>query len=145
VLFADTAALIKLLLDEPHSDAVRRLFTQPDAELALCRLAWVEAISGLARRVRLNTADEVAVATARRELGRIWPRFAVIEVTDRVVRRAADHAEAFALRAYDAVQLAAAHQLAAAGDIDVTFVCFDRSLNKAAGILGLEAPFANVA
>lgn len=144
MVFADTSALIKLLLDEPHCDAVRHLFSAADIDFALCRLAWVEAHSGLARRARLVPADEPGIMRARHELARIWPHFSVVEVTERLTRRAGDHAEAFALRAYDAVQLAAAHELALAGGTPLTFACFDKHLNRAARTLGFEVPFADL-
>ena len=46
--------------------------------------------------------------------------------------------EAFALRGYDSVQLAAAHQLHEQFALPLTFACFDRRLNQAAKLLKLE-------
>ncbi len=48
------------------------------------------------------------------------------------------YAEAFALRSYDGVQLAAAHQLHEHFALPLTFACFDRRLNQAAKLLQLE-------
>jgi hypothetical protein len=48
------------------------------------------------------------------------------------------YAEAFALRGYDSVQLAAAHILQEQFDLPLTFACFDRRLNQAARLLQLE-------
>ena len=48
------------------------------------------------------------------------------------------YAEAFALRGYDSVQLAAAHNLQEQFDLPLTFACFDRRLNQAAQLLQLE-------
>jgi len=142
ILFADTSALLKLFLDEPFTADVRSRFAQADARPAACRIAWVECLAGLAQRLRLQTADEAAVMQARQELRRIWPRFMKVEVTEPLVERAGELADAFALRAYDAVQLAGVHELAMAADESVFFACFDRRLNQAARVLGLEAVFA---
>ena len=47
-------------------------------------------------------------------------------------------AEAFALRGYDSVQLAAVHSLHEQLDLPLTFACFDRRLNQAAQLLQPE-------
>jgi len=47
-------------------------------------------------------------------------------------------ADAFALRAYDSVQLAAAHALQVNAEQPMTFACYDRRLNQAAQLLQLE-------
>jgi hypothetical protein len=44
----------------------------------------------------------------------------------------------FALRGYDSVQLAAAHELHDKGGQPVIFACDDRRLNQAAQLLQLE-------
>lgn len=126
LMFADSSALLKLFLDEPYTPEVRALFTRADARPAVCRIAWVESLAGLARR----------------ELRRQWPRFTKVEVTQPLLDTAGVFADAFALRAFDAVQLAAAQELRLALDETVTFTCFDRQLNQAARALGFAVPFA---
>jgi predicted nucleic acid-binding protein len=140
VLFADTSALIKLYLDEPHTNAMRQL-ARDSQVLCVCRVAWAEAFAALAQRVRLKSADTDAAELARRELARHWVSFSVIDVTQPVVERAGDYADTFSLRADDAVQLAAAQELAAHLDDPPAFACFDRRLNRAAQILGMKVPF----
>ncbi len=73
---------------------------------------------------------------AKRALGNDWPRFLVLEVNQQVVEQAGELVDTFALRGYDSVQLACtylANELA-----PVIFACFDKRLNKAAKVLGLE-------
>ena len=48
------------------------------------------------------------------------------------------YAEAFALRGYDSVQLAAAHNLHEQFALPLAFACFDRRLSQAAALLQLE-------
>ena len=55
-----------------------------------------------------------------------------------VCERATAHAEVFALRACDGVQLAGADMLRERAGAEVGFACFDRRLNQAARILGLQ-------
>ena len=47
-------------------------------------------------------------------------------------------ADAFALRGYDSVQLAAAHELHVNAEQPVVFASYDRRLNQAAQLLQLE-------
>ena len=52
-----------------------------------------------------------AFAQARTMFERAWPDFAIADVTQPLVEKAGMYAEAFALRGYDSLQLAAAHNL----------------------------------
>jgi uncharacterized protein len=56
-----------------------------------------------------------------------------------IVRRAADLAEEFRLRAYDAIHLATAERLFHEIQSEVRFACFDTELNRAASLLGLTS------
>ena len=69
---------------------------------------------------------------------RAWPDFAIADVNQPLVEKAGIYAEAFGLRGYDSVQLAAAHQLHEHFALPLTFACFDRRLNQAAKLLQLE-------
>ena len=60
-----------------------------------------------------------------------WSTLHVVDVSDGLVRRAGALAERHALRAYDAIQLAAALELRRGG-IDPEFACFDATLLGAA-------------
>lgn len=141
IAFADTSAFLKLFLDKPHTSEVRALFVRADTRPAVSRIAWIEASAALAQRIRHKAADGPAVIRARQELRRNWPQFIKVEVAQTLLERAAEFSEAFGLRAYDVVQLASAQELRLAVDEPVVFACFDRRLNQAAGVLGLEVPF----
>lgn len=144
MLFCDTSALVKLYVRETGSDELKAL-AQAAGTIAVCRIAWAEARAALARRVRIVPADADAIRLARRALAQDWPNYLIIDVTQPLAELAADHADTFALRAYDSVQLAAAHRLAGETGEQTAFACFDARLNKAAGVLGLQTPFAETA
>lgn len=137
ILFLDTSALVKLYIAEAESpdvhDAVARAET-----VAVCRIAWAEACAALARRAREVPADETATIAAREAMARDWPHFLIIEITQKVVERAGEFAETFALRGYDSVQLASAYEIFTAAPGETGFACFDHRLNKAAQVLGLK-------
>ncbi|MEX2499998.1 MAG: type II toxin-antitoxin system VapC family toxin [Wenzhouxiangellaceae bacterium] len=67
-----------------------------------------------------------------------WPKYATVASDSGLLHRAAEMAEAFALRAYDSVHLAAAEYLASGMNETVTFLCFDRRLCQAASVLRMH-------
>jgi predicted nucleic acid-binding protein len=103
--------------------------------VAVSRLAWPEFMSALARRARESARDAAALALARQEWVARWPDFVVVEINQPLMELAGDYAEAFALRAYDSVQLAAMQTLRQQSGEDVRFACFDSRLVKAAAVL----------
>lgn len=143
ILFCDTSALVKLYLVEAASDPLKALVEQAEA-VAVSRIAWAEAYAALSRRAREVPADEVFITQAKRALAADWPRYLVVEVTQVVVELAGEFADTFALRGYDSVQLAAAHETKRISLLPVSFACFDMRLNKAAHVLGMETPFIAV-
>jgi predicted nucleic acid-binding protein len=138
ILFCDTSALLKLFILEQHTEAVIAAAVAADA-VAVSRLAWPEFMSALARRAREIPRDAPALAQARQEWVDRWADFVVVEVDQPLVELAGDYAEAFALRAYDSVQLAALQTLRLQSGEDVRFACFDSRLVKAAAVLGVAA------
>lgn len=140
ICFCDTSALVKLYVREPGSEAVKALAAESEA-VAACRIAWAEFHAAVARHARDHPRDQAPAEEARQRLAADWPRILVLEVTQRLVERAGELADAFALRGYDAVQLAAAAETWQVSGIETRFACFDRRLNRAARLLGLTAPF----
>ena len=129
--FADTSAVVKLYVDEPGHDVVRRL-----GPLIVSRLARVEVVAALwaiQRRGRLS-AGAAATLVAAFEADYTTPGlpYAVVEPVPSVLDDAAGLAGAHGLRAYDAVQLASARAAAAADDRVRTFAAFDGALRDAA-------------
>lgn len=93
----------------------------------------------------MTTTDAQAAATQfRREF---LSRYEVIEITESVVDTAMRLAETYALRGYDAVQLAAALELqsvrAALGLPTLIFVSADQRLNAVAATEGLPVEDPN--
>ena len=136
ILFCDTSALVKLYLQETGSDA---LLTEASAAsaVAVCRIAWAEAMAAMARRAREVPADAAVLDAARRRLQDDWPRYLVVEVTQPLVELAGEYADTFALRGYDSIQLAAARTVQEASRENLRFACFDSRLRKAAKVLGM--------
>jgi predicted nucleic acid-binding protein len=79
ILYLDTSALFKLYVDEAGSDAVHAAVAAAEA-VTVCRIAWADAMSALARREREVPADQDALEQARQALRTDWPRFLVARV-----------------------------------------------------------------
>ena len=137
ILYFDSSALVKLYIDEPGSVEVTALAADATA-LAACRIAWVETLSALARRSREQPVAASGIAQARRRFIADWADFMLIEVTQPLVELAGEYAEAFALRAYDSVQLAAVQTAHLELPGEIRFACYDDRLVRAAGVLGIE-------
>lgn len=143
MLYCDTSALLKLYIEETHSDSLKSQVAEAPA-VAVCRIAWTEACAALARRAREVPEDRSAIEAAKAALASDWPHYVVLEVSQAVVERAGDYADTFALRGYDSVQLSAAFEAGRITKATIDFACFDVRLNKAAQVLGMQAIFASL-
>ena len=135
IAYFDTSAIIPLLIDEPLSGLADTVWRQA-AWVATARLSYVEARSGLARACRTGriSADELSEAVG--SLEKLHRQIHHVEITADLVAKAGDLAEDMALRAYDAIQLAAALSLEIR---DLVVVTGDRQLVTAAQTLGLAS------
>jgi predicted nucleic acid-binding protein len=136
IAYFDTSALIKLFVDEVHSEAVRR-WAGDTSRIVISQLAWVETCAALAMKRRTSQLQpeevEAALALVRQE----WPRYHRVGVEAELVTTAGSLALAHDLRAYDSVQLASAQRVAAVTGAAFRFCCFDQRLNAAAAAIGL--------
>ena len=140
--YLDTSALVKLLILEAGSAELSTALAGAATEkmLASSQISYVEARAAIARRERESTVSMAACAMARHQLEDDWPAYASVDVTPTLVRLAAEYADAFALRGFDAVQLASAQTVQRTVPGPWFFMAFDIRLNRAAKLLGLELP-----
>jgi len=136
ILFCDTSALIKLYVQEEWSSAMRGAVNEASV-VAVCRVAWTEAMSALARRGREFPEELPLLERVRDHFRKDWESYAKVEVSQALVEQAGEFAEIFALRAYDSIQLTAANVLQTEMPGNVSFTCFDQRPQKAAQVLGL--------
>ncbi|MDP1691450.1 MAG: type II toxin-antitoxin system VapC family toxin [Burkholderiaceae bacterium] len=136
--YLDTSALVKLLIVEDGSVALADALT--GVSVCTSRASYVEARAAVARREREASAPREACAAARLQLQADWPAYTVIELSPDLAEMAAEFAETFALRGFDAIQLASAHLVKSNAPEAVSFFAFDRRLNRAARLLGLNLP-----
>lgn len=132
--FLDSSALVKRYADEDGSAQVRTIDS-----VVVCAVARVEVPAAIWRKQRLGELSTVHASVLVDEFEWEWhgdqdsdPLFAVVSLTDEVLEAAAVACARHGLRAYDALQLAAALTARAADDTLNSFVCFDRELADAA-------------
>lgn len=141
--FFDSSALAKRYIRETGTAWVIGLFKPAAANrIYVARLASVEVISALTRRARAGTlGPDAAVKACARFRRSFVGRFRTVEINESLLDRATALAETYALRAYDAVQLAAALNAndgrLAAGATMLTLISADNALNDAAVAEGL--------
>ena len=142
ILYLDSSSAVKIYLlhagvSETGAETVRGQVE--GAELvATSRISYVEILSGLAKarresRIRRQDQYQQVVLAFQRD----WASYVKVAVNTRLIRAAGDLVQRYALRAYDAVQLAAALELQREIPTDFRFSSFDKDLNDAASAEGL--------
>jgi predicted nucleic acid-binding protein len=140
ILYLDTSALIKLYVTEPGSDETESLREQAD-QVATVMITYAEAAAAFARRIREQPVMAESLSLARGEFFADWPLYLGMPIDQRLLHHAARLADAFGLRGYDSVQLAAAHILQLHSVPGIVFASFDERLANAASLIGLVSPF----
>jgi predicted nucleic acid-binding protein len=141
--FADSSALVKRYVQETGTSWVRRLTRRnPSTIIYIAHITAVEVTSAVARRRKGRTLTAAKAASIlRRFRQHLAGRYTVIEMTPALFNEAMRLANKHALRAYDAVQLAAALEINQkeqdAGFAPVTLISADQALNDSATAEGL--------
>ncbi len=136
-MFWDSSALVALLVPERSSAVVRTLYDS-DEEIAVWWASLVECASALARVVRMGTLAADAAIDARERLSALSRTWYEIAPASWIRDVAIGLLDAHALRAADALQLAAAIVVAGEDRGDLSFVCLDDRLIVAAREEGLR-------
>jgi len=137
ILYLDTSALVKLYVEEAHSDLVREAVNQASL-MTSHAIAYAEARAAFRRRAN-DPKYAAALPQWRVDFEADWARIQVLEVTHDLIRRAGDLADAHNLRGYDSVHLAAAEAVwQALPGVDFRFAAFDTKLMAAAKALGMR-------
>ena len=136
ILFCDTSAPINIYVLGESISAVRGAINEASV-VAVCRVAWTEAMSALAHRGREFPEELPLLERVQDHFRKDWESYAKVEVSQALVEQAGEFAEIFVLRAYDSIQLAAANALQTEMPRNVSFACFDQRLQKVAQVLGL--------
>ena len=140
MLYLDTSALLKRYVAEAESENVITKMDEARA-IATALITRTEVAAALGRARRETRIDAEEARRAEQEFLEDWADFGRVPVTEELAGSAAQPCWTRELRAYDAVQLAAALKcqtiLERLGE-DTVFACFDNRLRDAARAEGLE-------
>lgn len=148
-LFFDSSAIVKRYVNESGSNFVESLTDIKNGNIVLlARITQVEVAAAIARRLKNTT---IAPADAKSSLAAfqidLAHNYFTIEITPTLLSVAVEMATKYALRGYDAVQLAAAleanNENAAAELPPLILVSADTDLNTAATAEGLNVENPN--
>lgn len=136
--YLDSCAIVKLYVDEAFSAEVEALFRNVDK--VLCHgIGHVEVRAALAAARRTGRLEQAVYESLVADFRADWSSYSVLGLDDALIERAAELAEGFGLRGYDSVHLASADRVRMAIP-DLSFVSFDKTLSRAAKLLGMSVP-----
>lgn len=136
LVYFDSSALVKLLVDEPGTDIASELWDGCDAALS-SRLAYPEVRAALAASARSSDLTDDQLRSAEAAWEEFWASMRPVELTSSVERNAGRLAVQRALRGADAVHLASALELDSA---DLVVAVWDRRLH--AGVVAEQLAVA---
>ena len=134
ILYLDSSSLVKLYVEEAHSNVVRKWVEEAEI-VATCRVAYPETVSAMTRRFKEGDLSKKEYDLLVTGFSHEWNRFAAIDFDEleagRLVRK-------YGLRGFDAIHLSSAKLLNLnQNDISLSFSSFDEKLNKTAAAEGL--------
>lgn len=133
LIYFDSSALVKLVVDEDGSDVAAALWNACDAALS-SRLAHPEVCAALAAAGRNHVLTESEASAAASDWERFWASMRPVELSAEVERAAGSLAATHRLRGADAVHLASALAL---GSTDLIVAVWDKRLHAGAVAVGL--------
>ena len=137
IAYLDASALVKRHVEERGSRETLE-FTARAEIVATSLISRAEVAAALAKAVRARLLDDDEARKAQRAFAAQWPDIARIPLTEALVARAETLAWDYALRGYDAVQLASAVMFQESVGTTIRLATFDKQLWDAARRAGLE-------
>jgi uncharacterized protein len=149
IYFLDSSAIVKRYVRELGSNWIRQItHSDADSQLFIARITWVEVLSALARRQREGGLDQTTITQIKTVFQiHLDRQYRILEIDRTLTDLAGDLVSQYPLRAYDAIQLAAALRLKAtlnqAQLPDPIFLTADKRLLAIAQSAGLPCDDPN--
>ncbi len=134
IVYFDSSAFVKLIVDEDGSDLAATLWDGCDAAVS-SRLSYPEVRAALAAAGRSHRLDRADLSRAELAWEDYWAATRPVELTERVTAHAGQLASDYALRGGDAVHLAS---LLAVGAAATLFAVWDQRLRTGAQAAGVQ-------
>ena len=135
ILYLDTSSLVKLYVEEMHSDKVREWLEEAEL-VATCRVAYPETMSAFTRRFRNGDLSKNEYDGLLQRFTDDWGSYVALDFDE---LDAGSLVKRYGLRGFDAVHLSAARLFIkkVTESSHLVFSSFDTALNKAATEEGL--------
>ena len=137
LVYFDSSAFVKLLVNENGTDLAVELWDSCDAAVASV-LAYPEVRAALAAAKRTARLTDRQLRGVEREWERYWATTRTMGLNDALARAAGDLCRAHALRGADGVHLASALALANDGIDDLIVAVWDERLKTGSLATGLR-------
>lgn len=134
IVYFDSSAFVKLVVEETGSDLAAALWDGCDAAVS-SRLAYPEVRAALAAAGRAQRLDPADQSLAERLWEDYWAATRTVELTESLTAHAGALAAQHALGGADAVHLAS---LLAVGTADTLFAVWDQRLRAGAQAAGVQ-------
>ncbi|MBX6422672.1 type II toxin-antitoxin system VapC family toxin [Thermosulfurimonas sp. F29] len=135
IFYLDTSAMVKLYIDEEHSERVKNWVRRSDI-IVSSDVSYAEMASALTRAFKEGRISEGDLDSLWNAFVEDWNCYTVVEVSREVLDLAAELIFRHGLRVFDGIHLASA--LIVTGEGEVVFGAFDQRLIKAAEKEGLK-------
>jgi uncharacterized protein len=140
IVYFDSSAFVKLLVEEDGTDLVAQLWDGCDAALS-SRLAYPEVRAALAAAHRNRTLDANGLKAALQIWEEFWSATRPVELRAEVERHAGELAQRHSLRGADAVHLASALTVP---KLELVVAVWDKRLHAGARAEGLATAPATI-
>jgi uncharacterized protein len=140
IVYFDSSAFVKLLVEEDGSDLVAQLWDGCDAALS-SRLAYPEVRAALAAARRNHMLDANGLEAAQQIWEEFWSATRPVELRTEVERHAGELAQLHSLRGADAVHLASALTVP---KLELVVAVWDKRLHAGACAEGLATAPATI-
>jgi predicted nucleic acid-binding protein len=134
IVYFDSSAFLKLVVEEEGSDIAAALWDGCDAAVS-SRLAYFEVRAALAAAGRDHRLDADAQQQAEAAWEEYWAATRPVELTEPIGAHAGQLAGQYALRGADAVHLASA---LAVGEDELVFAVWDQRLRSGIEAAGIQ-------
>ena len=138
ILYCDTSALVKRYVVEEGTELVDRYWEDAFA-ISTSVVAFAEALSVFNRKRREKVLSGKEYSGIVRKFKNDYRKMVLIPVSERINEIVERLLKTYPLRGFDAIHLASAVLLKEETKIEeITFACFDRTLNLCASREGLK-------
>lgn len=134
IVYFDSSAFVKLVVEEEGSDLAAALWDGCDAAIS-SRLSYAEVRAALAAAGRDHRLDSDAQRQAESAWEEYWAATRPVELSEAIAAHAGQLAGQYALRGADAIHLASALAVGADG---LLFAVWDQRLRSGVDAVGIE-------